>query len=111
MNGGSTVSWIARPLPTLQGQPKFLTPIGGSGPPFIPKSVYNSKKGSPIIITEGPAKALVLAQAGFPAIGLNGVWCAQEGSDRLILRRELRELELHGRKLYMAFDADAGVPI
>jgi hypothetical protein len=61
---GSTASWIARALPTLQGYPKFLTPIGGSGPPFISKSVYDSRKGSPIIITEGPVKALVVAQAG-----------------------------------------------
>jgi hypothetical protein len=43
----------------------------------------------------------------FPAIVLNGVWCAQEAGDKLLLRQEIRELELQGRKLYMAFDADA----
>jgi hypothetical protein len=32
--------------------------------------------GKPIILTEGPIKALVCVQAGFDAIGINGVWGA-----------------------------------
>jgi len=50
----------------------------------------------------------VLCQAGFAAVGLNGVWCAQETllDGKLVARSELVELGLRGRKLYIAFDAD-----
>ena len=37
---GIIVSWIARVLPTPNGGPKFLTPKGGSGQPFIAPSVW-----------------------------------------------------------------------
>ncbi len=107
---GATLSWIARPLPTLNGSPKFVAAAGGTGPPFITKTAYGSigKTKLPLIITEGPVRALVLAQAGFAAAGLNGVWCAQEATPqgKLVLRAELVNLGLRGRKVYTAFDAD-----
>jgi hypothetical protein len=107
-SSGTRTSWIGRPLPNIKDGPKFLTPVGGSGQPYIPKDVYRSVK-LPLIITEGPVKALILLQAGFPAIGLNGVWCAQESTPdgKLVLRRELAELGLRGRKVYLALDTDA----
>jgi Protein of unknown function (DUF3631)/Domain of unknown function (DUF3854) len=108
---GATLSWIARPLPTLNGGPKFVTAAGGTGPPFITKTAYKSigETKLPLIITEGPVKALVLAQAGFAAVGLNGVWCAHEATPgaKLVLRFELVELGLRGRKVCLALDADA----
>jgi hypothetical protein len=54
-------------------------------------------------------KALVLAQAGFACVGLNGVWCGHQttAEGKLIARAELDQLGLRGRKVYLAFDADA----
>jgi hypothetical protein len=108
---GKTIYWTARILPTPEKGPKFLRQIGGNAAPFIPKGVYDSrtKPTTPLIITEGPAKALVCVQAGFAAIGLNGVWCAASKRDKgkLVLCPELSEFELRGRKIYICFDADA----
>jgi Protein of unknown function (DUF3631)/Domain of unknown function (DUF3854) len=110
---GGKDSWICRPLPTIDPNRKFLTPTGGSGAPFIPRAVYNAKPGRPIIFTEGPIKALVCQQAGYDAIGLNGVWCGAVKllrTGKLVLRKDLYEaLDLRGRNAYIAFDADAAI--
>jgi putative DNA primase/helicase len=51
----------------------------------------------------------VLVEAGALAIGLNGVFGGQERtpSGKLVLRKELIELGVRGRKIYLAFDADS----
>ena len=104
---GELVSWAARPLPTRPGL-KFVTPKGGTGPPYITRAVLEKGNRGPLIFTEGPVKALVLLQAGFCAVGLNGVWGAQERTydSWYILRKELLELGIRGRKAYLAFDVD-----
>jgi len=107
-------SWILRGFPApidKEGKPaKFLSPREGSGPPFIPRAISEVRKqtDSPIIITEGPPKALVLNQAGFHAIALAGVWMAsnRNGQNRFSLRPELQEIRWLGRKVYLCFDAD-----
>jgi hypothetical protein len=65
-------SWIARPFPTLINGPKFVVPKGGIAPPFVPVGVPALAHGQPLIVTEGPVKALAATQAGVAAIGLNG---------------------------------------
>jgi hypothetical protein len=109
-DGIITTSWIARVLPTPNGGPKFLTPKGGSGPPFITKPVWDiaTQTATPLIITEGPVKQMALVQAGYMAIGLNGVWCAHVTlpDGKRDLRVELKVFSLMGRKVYVCFDAD-----
>jgi putative DNA primase/helicase len=109
---GKIISWIARILPTIGNLGKFLCPLGSNGLPYVPRNVYNLARGKPLILTEGPIKALVCVQAGFDAIGMNGVWCAasQTPGNKLVLRKEIVSLcDLRGRKVYIAFDADAGI--
>jgi hypothetical protein len=112
---GATTSWIARPLAPdtdseLKNVPKYVSAVGSSGPPFITKLAYESvnKASVPLIITEGPVKALVLAQSGFAAIGLGGVWGAHQilKDGKWALRTELFELGLKARKIAIGFDAD-----
>lgn len=102
------VSWIGRILPSI-GKTKFLNPKGPAFP-FIPSQTWvaASKPHKPLVITEGPVKALGLAQAGQLAIGVSGVWMAtQKGADGSIeLVPTLREFEWFGRLIYLAFDAD-----
>jgi uncharacterized protein DUF3854 len=108
--GGKLISYIARILPSITGLPKFLSPAGSDGPPYIPSGVYNLKHGLPIIVTEGPVKALACVQAGFAAIGLNGVWGAslKNAAGLYVIRADLgAALEWRGRKVYVAFDVDA----
>jgi hypothetical protein len=69
---------------------------------------------SPIIITEGPPKALALLHAGALPIGLVGCWIShplQKGESgkafRASLHQELKKaFRLSGRTIYLAFDAD-----
>jgi hypothetical protein len=105
-------SWLARPLPTIPEGPKFLSACDSSGPPFIPKQVWEQRKrtDSPVIITEGPVKGLVLCQAGALPIALNGVWTAvsKNGNGKYSLRPELFDFQWLGRGVYLCFDADQG---
>ena len=107
---GLNGEFIARPLPKPGGH-KFLCACNRGAPIYIPPLVYqvSSKPDQALIITEGPIKTLAIVQAGFHAVGLNGVWCStgkDEDTGRFTLRQELKVFDLRGRKVYMAFDAD-----
>jgi len=113
-------SWIARRLPTVDGQPKFVAPTRKSGlatgVPYVPIRVWNeigkpSQPSAPLVIAEGPIKSLVLVEAGVMSIGLNGVFGAHEiASDgKLVLRKELLDLGVRGRQIYLFLDADASL--
>jgi uncharacterized protein DUF3854/uncharacterized protein DUF3631 len=110
---GTVCSYIARILPNVANLPKFLCANGSDGPPYIPKPVFNLAAGRPLIITEGPMKALACVQAGLDAIGLNGVFGAgwrPTPQDKYRLRPDLAgALDWRGRKVYLAFDADAAI--
>ncbi|MGA7881752.1 MAG: DUF3854 domain-containing protein [Terrimicrobiaceae bacterium] len=107
---GAIPSWTARIFPTPVNGPKFLTPKGGNGAPYITPAVWTiaSKADVPLILTEGPCKTLSCIQAGFHAIGLNGVYgaCARDNEDKLIIHLLLSCFTWPKRSVYLAFDAD-----
>jgi hypothetical protein len=106
---GKPVSWIARVFPAL-GEAKFLNPKDGTPLPFVPLETWavKEKPNKPLILTEGPVKALAIYQAGHLPLGLGGVWMAtKKGTDESIeLVPALREFKWSGRQVYLAFDAD-----
>ena len=108
---GAAVFWVTRIFPTPANGPKFLAAKGSNNAPFIPLATWAvaSKADVPVVVTEGPIKALSIAQAGFPAIGLNGVYgaCARGADDRIILHPSLSGFNWVKRAVYLAFDADA----
>jgi hypothetical protein len=109
---GKIICWIARILPAIANLGKFLCPIGSGGIPFIPQNVYGLAYGKPVIITEGPVKTLACVQAGFDAIGLNGVWGAgiKNSQDFFVISAELQNaLDWRGRHVYLGFDADYAI--
>jgi hypothetical protein len=109
---GKIVSWIARVLPTIANLGKFLCPVASDGTPYVPRTVYKLAHGEPIILTEGPIKALACAQAGFDAIGINGVWGAsvENNCGLYVIRADLQNaLDWRGRKACLAFDADYSI--
>jgi hypothetical protein len=109
---GNIVAWIARPLPTMANQPKFVCPLGSSGVPFVPRNVYNLAFGKPVIVSEGPVKTLACIQAGVDAIGINGVWGAaiKNANGLYVIRADLQSsLDWRGRKVYLAFDTDCQI--
>jgi putative DNA primase/helicase len=106
---GAHVCWIARLLPQPREWPKFLCAKDSGGPPWMMPQLYDRKTPAPLIVTEGPIKAMAVTLAGYDAVGLNGVWCAaspKNGDDPLCLRPELESLRLLGSKVCLAFDAD-----
>jgi DNA polymerase-1 len=108
---GAITSWTARIFPTpADPHPKFLAPKGGGGPPYIPPAVWAISDNAtvPVILTEGPIKALACLQAEFPAIGLNGVFGAgaRDAEDKLVLHPLLSGFSWAKRFVLLAFDAD-----
>jgi putative DNA primase/helicase len=69
----------------------------------------------PLVVTEGEKKTLAADQAGFPCVGISGVWSWQtkrpQKDGKAVGPRELiadmAELPWHGRKVFVAFDSDA----
>ena len=109
---GATTLWTVRvfPLASENNLPKFITTIGHHAAPFIEPPVWNiaSQVASPLILTEGPIKGVVLSQAGALPIGLQGVWMAAQknGKEMYDLIPELQSFKWTNRKVYFAFDAD-----
>lgn len=109
-------SWIVRPFPVLpstngSGEVKFITPKGRNGVyPFIPQATWKvkDKSNQPLLITEGPCKALAALQAGAFPIGFCGVWQTATNNDgNTALHPVLLEhFTFTGRTVYVAFDAD-----
>jgi Domain of unknown function (DUF3854) len=113
---GTTESWIVRPFPVLPGreansQVKFLTSKDGNGYPFIPARTWTvkNKVNKPLLVTEGPVKALAALQAGAYPISVNGVWMIAEKSrnnNATQLHPAFNEFALTGRLIYLAFGTD-----
>jgi Protein of unknown function (DUF3631)/Domain of unknown function (DUF3854) len=105
-----------RPLPALPAKDngsevKFLSTRGEPSYPFIPAATWavKDKANCPLLITEGPCKALAALQAGaFPIAG-SGVWMMTEKAKVGITRLHPALTEnfvFRGRTVYIAFDAD-----
>ena len=94
--------------PELAGA-KFLAPKDYQPVPFIPPESWEvkDKAHKPVIITEGPVKALAVVQAGGLPIGLGGVWMAiSKNGDQKDLIDALKTFKWQGRNVYLAFDQD-----
>lgn len=92
---------------------KYESPRGAPNRAYFPSGFTISET---IIITEGEKKALAATQAGFPTIGLVGVWGWQQkrkrddngrafGCRRLI--PDLARIDWKDRCVFIAFDSDA----
>lgn len=107
--GGKTVSWVARPLPALGPETKFLNAKGPSVP-FITGETYEAKDkpNKPLIVTEGAVKGLALQQAGQLSIAVGGCYLATCKVDDVHseLVPALQGFVWAGRLTYLAFDAD-----
>jgi hypothetical protein len=107
---GATTSWTVRIFPMPANGPKFLTPKGGNGAPYITPAVWAiaDKADAALILTEGPVKALSCIQAGFPAVGLNGVYgaTARDAEDKIVLHPLLSSFSWAKRTVLLGFDAD-----
>lgn len=99
------------PIPRADGEPqKFGQPQGTGVRAYIcpeVEAVLGDPSGS-LMITEGEVKALALTQAGWPCIGLGGVWnfrCKDLPRDQMI--EDLEAIAWGGRIVYLVPDSDA----
>lgn len=93
---------------------KSLRYVGPSGeapgayyPPLVDWRAVIANTEQPVIITEGELKAACATLAGYPAIGLGGVWSFQAKKHHTTFLPELEEMTWDGRPVYIIFDSDA----
>jgi len=106
---GTKKGYVLRPFPPLLGKDgnpvKFLTPRDGDNYPFVPRKTWTVRqKGSqPLLLTEGPCKALALLDAGGLPVSVSGVWMAAKTDENgvLELHAAIREnFVLRGRTVF-----------
>lgn len=90
---------------------KFDTPAGQSNRVTFPGPAVHAVhiKSKPLVIVEGPVKALsIWHNLEWPAATLCGVWSwvGKQGAESATVLADWRELDLAGREVLLAFDAD-----
>jgi hypothetical protein len=61
----------------------------------------------PLLITEGELKAAAATKAGWPTLGLGGVWCFRSAANRLPILPAFADFNLKDRIVYIIYDSDA----
>lgn len=61
---------------------------------------------APLIITEGELKAAAATLAGFPTIGLGGVWNFRRANEGVFFLPELEKINWKQRETFICFDSD-----
>ena len=94
--------------PVRDGKPvKYLAPTGEPSRPYFPAECRTALLDltSDLYLTEGPLKALALAQIGCAAVAIQGVWNWKvAGTDELL--PDLAVVPLAARVVYLVFDHD-----
>ncbi len=91
----------------LGGKPvKYESPKGQPNQIYLPPGVANTlPTNQELLTTEGEKKALAATQAGFPCIGLVGVYGWKDGKAARLLPA-LERVVWQGRVVYIVFDSD-----
>ncbi len=94
--------------PIVDNKPlKYIAPKGEPSRPYFPAECRTAllDPDADLFLTEGPLKALALAQIGFAVVALAGVWNWKvAGTEELL--PELADVPLTGRDVYIVFDYD-----
>jgi len=89
-----------------QDKPRFLAPKGQEVPVYIAKNIQLPPN-TPIVVAEGPIKALALLDQGFYAVGLGGTGTTLMGSgDRRTLNPSWEPLDVSKRPIIIMFDTN-----
>jgi putative DNA primase/helicase len=108
-----------RPRKGKNGKPvKYESPKGSTNLPYFPPGIFPALKDPSclLLVTEGEKKAAAATQAGFPCVGLVGVYGWQQprprGQDGKThgpreLIEGLAKIPWRGRRVLIVFDSDA----
>lgn len=90
--------------------PRYVQPPRSSVCAYFPKVIdwaaLAKNPGDDVIITEGELKAAAACLAGFPTIGLGGVWNFQSSKNGIWFLPELAQIKWSQRDVYICFDSD-----
>lgn len=89
--------------------PKYLQPAGTAPRVYFPPLCDWAalvKDDAPLIITEGEKKAIAGCLAGFPTLGLGGVWSFAQGDTGQTLIPDLTQINWLRRPVYLGYDSD-----
>ena len=75
--------------------------------PFLDWRAVADDAECPLIITEGELKAACATKAGYPTVGLGGVWCFQSKKHGTPLLEGFSHFQWKDRVVYVCFDSDA----
>lgn len=94
-----------------KGGPKYVQPARSEPrvyhPPVAPWSKLLPDPDVALVLTEGELKALAATRAGFPTLGLGGVYAFRSAKRGRSFLPELEAIAWEGREVYVAFDSDA----
>lgn len=88
-----------------EDSPRFLTPRGREVPVYFPPSL-DPKPDEPIVVAEGPIKALALVAHGFAAVGLGGTGTTLTAAPERNLNGSWQRVHLKGRRVVILFDSN-----
>ena len=97
-----------RPRKDQNGKPiKYESPRGQPNQVYIPPGVADALHDArrELLLTEGEKKALAATQAGFPCLGLVGVFGWAE-KNKVALLPALARVAWNGRRVFLVFDSD-----
>ena len=120
LNGNVTKFWRYRYLePTKKGfdaltvkkELKYAQPGGTVNEVYLPplkdwKQIAGDPS-EPLFITEGELKAACCTLAGYPCIGVGGVWSFKSNANYMPLLPMFHKFKWDNRKVYVAYDSDA----
>lgn len=88
---------------------RYLQPAGSGLRAYLPPLVDWSKiqkNGAALLVTEGEKKAAAACKAGFPTIGVGGIWCFAQKGLGVDLLPDLEAFAWAGRDVTVAYDSD-----
>ena len=84
---------------------RFLAPKNREVPVYVPPNV-GMNSAEPIVVVEGPIKALALSSHGFTALGLGGTGTTLTSAPDRSLNQSWERVSLKGRRVVILFDSN-----
>lgn len=96
---------------TKKGAQRYAQPANAEPQVYLARGVLwpalFKDASMPLHITEGELKSACACKAGFPMMGLGGVWSWKSAKKGTALLPALAAIRWKGRQVYIAFDSDA----
>jgi hypothetical protein len=89
---------------TIRYESPYGLPMQAYLVPWITSTEYLDTSNA-LYVVEGEKKALAVAQAGYLAVGIGGIWCWKISKGPIL--PDLEQLVGNGRRVYLVFDSES----